>query len=289
MTPVGWKRRGRLPACPMSPLQMASVLSTQGAGFLGSHLAHGSLDRSDEVQGGAPNTRLDRLGAVADRVAMRRPPLAEIPAVGRRLRDAAPDPSFHFATAKPKPEAADCGDLVASVKDEPAGLAILAQAAVGNARPLKTLLRAGSPAEHGFLGAPAVETQGEWPESLHPARLVAGMHLLQGLQPRPRIPAMAARLALRYGPGQSEAFFVADAIRRGVARRPISLLRPHDRRDPGHSGLRAAGTPSGRQGDAGRHPPRLPPRAERGPDRLNAAFLAFAERHQGAAQENPVQ
>lgn len=274
MTPVGWKRRGRIPACPISPLQMASVLITRGAGFFGSHLAHRRLDRSDEVQVVVvPNTRLDRLGAVADRVAVHKLSLAEIPVVGRRLRGAARDLSFHFATATPKPEAADCGDLAAAVKDEPAGLAILVQAAAGSARPLKTLLRTGSPAEYGFSGAPAVETQREWPESVYAAHLVAGMHLLHGLQPRLRFPAMTAHLALLYGPGQSEAFFVADAIRRGVARRPIGLLRPHDRRDLGHSGPRAAGTLSGRQRDAGRHPPRPPPRAGRGADRLHARDL----------------
>lgn len=211
---------------------MARVLITGGAGFLGSHLARRCLDRGDEVHVVVrPSTRLDPLASIAARISVHKVTLTDPVAVARCIEAILPERIFHFAAATRRREAADLDEIVEAIGDDLMGLAVLLRAAARAGRPADVLLRAGSLAEYGFSHTPAVETQRERPCSAYAAQLVAGTHMMQSLQGRLPFPAMTARLALLYGPGQSERFFVADAVRRACEGQPIRLRRPLDRRD----------------------------------------------------------
>jgi nucleoside-diphosphate-sugar epimerase len=95
-------------------------------------------------------------------------------------------------------------------------------------------LRAESLAEYGFSERTHSETDPERPTDAYAAALAAGTRYLAMLQPRLPFPVMTARLALTYGPGQSEKFFIPAAARACIEGRPITLRRPKDSRDLVH-------------------------------------------------------
>lgn len=93
------------------------------------------------------------------------------------------------------------------------------------------LVRVGGLEEYGRGPAPYVETQRECPISPYSASQVAVTHYLQMLQPVLPFEAVTLRLALTYGPAQSERFLVPALIRHCLEGRDFELTSGEQRRD----------------------------------------------------------
>ena len=97
--------------------------------------------------------------------------------------------------------------------------------------PPRTFVRTGTIAEYGDCPTPFTETERERPGGSYAASLLAGTHYLEMAQPRLPFFAATARLALTYGPGQSESFLIPRAITQLLAGQKVSVRSPLDRRD----------------------------------------------------------
>lgn len=212
------------------------MLITGGAGFVGAALARRCLARGDEVHVLVrAGTALDRLRPVIDDIGVHRCDLGDRAAIDGCLAAVEPDEIYHLAVATRSTDRADLADATDSVRDLD-NLMTLVAAMTAARRPPRVLVRSGSAAEYGLLPTPYRETQREAPASAYAASLLAGTQYLEMLRPRLPFRALTARLALIYGPGQSEAFFIPQSIRRVLAGEPMTLRRPRDRRDLIHIG-----------------------------------------------------
>lgn len=211
---------------------MARVLITGGAGFIGSHLALRCLENGDSVHAIVrPETSLDRLRGFEDRLTLYRFDAGDKDCLASCFAEAKPQQVFHCATRTRWNDETDFADAFGSVEQDLVNLLALL-AAAETARPApQVMIRVGSLAEYGPGPAPFSESQREMPINAYAAGLVAGTHYAQMLQPRLSFPVVTARLALVYGPHQSEDFLVPSLIRRCLAGQPTTLRRPNDRRD----------------------------------------------------------
>jgi len=211
---------------------MARVLITGGAGFIGSHLALRCLENGDSVHAIVrPGTSLDRLRGFEDRLSLHRFDVGDGERLGDFFAEAKPQQVFHCATRTRWNPGAGLADAFGSVERDLVNLLTLLAVAEAAQPGPQVMIRVGSLAEYGPGPAPFVESQRELPINAYAAGLVAGTHYAQMLQPRLSFPVITVRLALVYGPRQSEDFLVPSLIRRCLAGRATTLNRPDDRRD----------------------------------------------------------
>ncbi len=210
------------------------VLITGGAGFVGAHLAQRCLDRGDEVHLLVrKETSLARVLPILAQLHVHCLSFGDHNRLHACLAAVEPDDIYHLAVTTRGRVQPDFGDLSQGL-DDLSNLMRLVSAAATLRRPPRAFIRCGSLAEYGTGPVPAVESQREAPTTAYAASLVAGTHYLQGLAGRLPFRALTARLALVYGPGQSEAFFIPDCLRRLREARPVTVQRPSDRRDLVH-------------------------------------------------------
>lgn len=214
------------------------ILITGGAGFIGSHLAAAHVADGDEVN------VLVRPGSVAAPrwgTALYQVDLGDAAAVRAAFETAAPTIVYHLATdtgrGGPEPDG-----WPSALRDDVVNLLNILMAAEAVAP--RVLVRTGSLAEYGGGADPATEDQRERPGSAYAAALVAAAHYCRVMQARLSYPILTARLALTYGPGQSDKFLLPMVIRRLLDRMPVEIRRPGSRRDLVHvddivRGLRA--------------------------------------------------
>jgi nucleoside-diphosphate-sugar epimerase len=211
---------------------MTRVLITGGAGFIGSHVARRCIARGDEVHITArPGTSLERLRGVESKLRLHRVDLRDRERMRECFVEVKPQRVFHLAANTRSTPEPDLGDALATVFSDLVTLITLLALAEEMRPAVEVLVRAGSLAEYGHGSVPYVESQREAPLDARSSALVAGAHYSRMLQPRLPFPVITARLALIYGPRQSEDFLVPMMIRRCLIAQPMTLHRPGDRRD----------------------------------------------------------
>lgn len=225
------------------------VLIFGGGGFIGSHLAARHLAAGEQVHiavrpgwsgsaGGAEPIEVD---------------LGDIESIEDGFAASRPHLVYHLAT-RTRHGAGDANDPLATAWLGDVANLVRMMAVAGRFRPaIRSFVRSGSIAEYGDGPVPAVETQRESPLYPYGLTLLTGTHYVRMIQPELPFRAMTARLALTYGPGQSDAFLVPSLIRRCLDGQPYRIASPEDRRDMIHvddivSGLMAmarSGLPGG--------------------------------------------
>lgn len=211
---------------------MARVLITGATGFIGSHLARACLARGDEVSVIArPASSLARLADVSGRIAVHRLDLAEADRLRTCLAQARPEIIFHAGARTRYPAQKDLTDLSDSVTENLSGLIALLSAAAFADVPPRVFVRTGSIAEYGDIETPYVETAREAPRNAYGASILAGTQYMAMARPRLPFQAVTARLALTYGPEQSSDFLIPKLIEDFFDEKPVTIHRPHDRRD----------------------------------------------------------
>jgi len=97
--------------------------------------------------------------------------------------------------------------------------------------PPRAFIRTGSLAVYGESKTPSLEDQREQPLHVYTTAGVCGTHYAALLQPRLPFPVLHARLALTYGWGQGDNYFIPWLIDRCLQGIPSEVRRPDDFRD----------------------------------------------------------
>lgn len=202
------------------------VLITGCGGFIGTHLSEYFLRRGDSVHGLVREGRDGPCDVILHRADMSSPA-----ALDRCLAEARPDVVFHLASRTHWDEQEDLSDAAQSLQDDVGNLIAVLSAVVRSSASVRAVVRTGTLAEYGAGPTPYRETQREQPNSTYGAALLAGTHYCQMLQHRLPFPIVTARLALVYGPGQSEDFLLPTLVANCLKGIPTWLQRPGDRRD----------------------------------------------------------
>src|SRR3546814_11080573 len=92
-------------------------------------------------------------------------------------------------------------------------------------RPPRAVVRTGSIAEYGTGPLPYREDQHEEPETPYAVTHVIGTEQLRRLASILPFPVVTVRLALVYGPGQSEDFLIPRSEERRVGKECVSTFR----------------------------------------------------------------
>jgi UDP-glucose 4-epimerase len=210
---------------------MRRVLVTGAAGFIGAQLVRRLLAQGDEVHVLVrPATSLERLHDLAGDIQVHHSGLADRPTLDLCLAQARPELVFHLAAETRKvmtPDVAAARRSLANLTN----LITLIEALAALRQPPQALVRAGTIAEYGRAPVPFREDDRELPVNPYGTSMMAGTHYLRMLGPSLPCPVATARLALVYGPGQAEEFFIPAAIRKCLAGERVELVRPADRRD----------------------------------------------------------
>lgn len=219
----------------------AVSLITGAAGFIGSHLVHRLVAAGDTVHALVrETTALDRLADLVHppagtprrgKLVVHRLDLADYDAVRACVAQARPTRVFHLAaeTRLPAEPTVTGARGATGIYLDP--LLNLVEALASLPEPPGVLVRAGTIAEYGRAELPYREHGSTSPVTPYGAGMLHASHVLAMLGPSLPFPAITARLALCYGPGQSSAFLVPQLIEACMAQRPSTVMRPDDRRD----------------------------------------------------------
>lgn len=210
---------------------MARTLVIGATGFIGSHLCRRLVAEGDEVvamiRPGPPAIAREALPAP---VATLTADLEDREALGACLREARAERIFFLASQTRPAMARTATTAQLSLANLRTILNFL-EALCALPDPPRLVVRTGSIAEYGHVAVPFREVEREMPVTPYGASMLAGTQYLAMLAPNLPCPVATARLALVYGPGQPDSFFVASQIKGCIARRPVPVARPQDRRD----------------------------------------------------------
>ncbi len=209
-----------------------TCLVTGAAGFIGSHLVRRLVAQGAQVHALVrPETSLDRLVGYEDRLALHRVDLRDASGVKVAVNIAQPEFAFHLASPSRGSNVAEAAAARQSIDDVVKPLIGLVEALSGLHKTPRAFIRAGTIAEYGAVAVPYRERQRERPVTAYGAAMLAGTHYLDMLQAQLHFPAVTARLALTYGPDQSDSFLIPKLIDACLSGQKIVIKRPDDRRD----------------------------------------------------------
>ena len=212
---------------------MADILITGGAGFIGSQLARRFAERGDKVHIiTRPTSALDRLDGLAQGSLIAHPlDLSDKISVAACLKSVNPRHVFHLASMTRPPQGANPFDVSRAFEQDVLNLLFFIEALSELPQPPASFVRAGTLAEYGAAPVPYREDVREQPLTAYGASMVSGTHHLSALKKHIPFPFVSARLALIYGPRQSTQFLIPLMIERCLARAPITIRNPNERRD----------------------------------------------------------
>ncbi len=209
-----------------------TCLVTGAAGFIGSHIVRRLVDRGASVHAVVrPGASLDRIADCKDRVTVHHADLCDPVATRAAVSAASPELVFHLASPSRGANSADIDAAKRSIKQIIKPLIGLVEALAQLPEPPRALFRAGTIAEYGAVALPYRERQRERPISAYGSAMLAGTQFLDMLQASVPFQMVTARLALTYGPDQSESFLIPALIDACLAGQSIKIERPDDRRD----------------------------------------------------------
>lgn len=207
-------------------------LVTGAAGFIGSHLSSRLLSEGDEVHVLVrPTTSLRRLADIVGDLIVHRVDLSDRAATRDCVAAISPNRVFHLAAETRLPTEPSFAATRAAIGHYVEPTLNLVESLAELAEPPSVMVRAGTIAEYGSAELPYRETGLAIPLTPYGAGMLAATHWLAMLAPALTFPAITARLALCYGPGQSRSFLVPALIEAALSRRPFTVERPDDRRD----------------------------------------------------------
>jgi len=213
-------------------LERQRCLVVGAAGFVGSYLSRALVDEGAEVHALiGPSTSTFRIADLGGRISVARADLSDPAATRAAVTAARPGVVFHLATPSrggTSREPAICGPIMRGVIDP---LLVLIEALCDLQTPPRAFIRAGTIAEYGRTKRPAHEDDREAPQNAYGAAMLAATNLLTMLREDLPFEAITARLALTYGPLQSDSFMIPSLIRACLAKKPFTIRRPADRRD----------------------------------------------------------
>ena len=202
-----------------------------GPGFIGSHLVRRLVGSGADVHVLArPSSGRKRIADLGDAVTVWPGVIEDADAVGRCVRELQPVVVFHLAGDNDvRHGGADPAALAASVRVNLTGTlnVVAAAAATG----VERLVRAGGLEEYGHGSVPFAEEQREDPVTPYSASQVAAAHYCRMLQRHVDVSILTLRLALVYGPGQSDGFFVPSLVRSALAGDDFEMTGGEQTRD----------------------------------------------------------
>lgn len=208
---------------------------TGAAGFVGAHLVRRLLERGGQVHALVrPSTRLERLAPVLERITLHRLDLADRTALKACLKEVSPTHVYHLAADTRPGAASPIAAVDAAIHSSLTSTLPLVEALTCLSVPPRIMVRAGTLAEYGPTDVPSREDGPVRPATPYGAGMLAATAALDVLAASLPFPVVTARLSLCYGPAQSHAFLLAEAIDAFLDERPIALLAPDDRRDLMH-------------------------------------------------------
>ncbi len=211
---------------------MADTLIVGGAGFIGSHLAKTLAGRGENVHVLArPRTDLGRLDPYMRSITAHRVDVSDDRALRDFFRACEPSRIYYVAGrthGQTPPTIGGTGDLF---RESVGDLIRIVEAAASAPRPARALVRTGTLAEYGAAPLPYDEAAREQPLTPYGAAAVAGTHYLSVAAGKLPFRIANARLALIYGPGQSNEFLVPLMIERCLRGEPITINDPAATRD----------------------------------------------------------
>lgn len=208
------------------------ILITGASGFIGSHLARRLVNEGSDVH------VLHRQAPPHDRIADLRGSLTtwtvdlrDMVAIESTCAAIRPRYVFHLASDT---ELRFLDPRLEAVRDSidtnvVGSLNLLV--ALSRTGCTQRIVRVGSLEEYGRGPSPYVESQREAPVTPYSAGQVAIAHYYQMLQPVLALEAVTLRLALTYGPEQSERFLIPALIRHCLQGRDFDLTSGEQRRD----------------------------------------------------------
>lgn len=217
-------------------LRDATVLVTGGTGFLGSHLTRRLAAAGCRVcLATRPESSLDRIRDVSPPPQLVHIDLDRQDSLDACVRAVRPDVVFHLAgLTAARRSIGQGGDsdlgLARSFEVNLMGALRVFQAVASHA-PAARVIRTGTVAEYGVGPAPSREDQRGEPASPYGASQLAATHLGEALFRQLGLAVTTARLALTYGPAQSETFFIPALIRACLDGRPFEMTQGNQTRD----------------------------------------------------------
>ncbi len=183
-----------------------------------------------------PGSPLGRLAGKTDQISVYRLNMTDAVALKTCLVETRPEVIFHTSAQTRFSAENSASNWCESIVENISGLINLVSLASTSKSPPRVLVRTASIAEYGDIEIPYVETAEASPRNAYGASMLAGTQYLTATQPFLPFPAVSARLALTYGPDQSDNFFVPHLIKRLLSHQPVTINRPHDHRDLVHVG-----------------------------------------------------
>ncbi len=178
-----------------------------------------------------PESPLDRLAGKTDQISVYRLNLTDAVTLKTCLAETRPEVIFHTSAQTRFSAENAASNWCESIVENISGLINLVSLAATSKSPPRVLVRAASIAEYGDIEIPYVETAQASPRNAYGASMLAGTQYLTATQPFLPFPAVSARLALTYGPDQSDDFLIPHLIRSFLSDQSVTIHRPHDQRD----------------------------------------------------------
>ncbi len=213
--------------------QGRSVLVTGATGFIGSHLTRALVKQGAEVTALVrASSKTDRINDLREQILFAEGDLENLASLEEAISTTKPEIIYHLAYATSvRSNDNPVEALQTSLRVNVQGSINLLQAAHTHKDTIKKFIRAGGLEEYGDGEVPYQEGQREKPISAYSASQVALTHYGQMFQQVTPIELITLRLALVYGPYQSDSFFIPSLIKHCLANKQFNMTKGTQRRD----------------------------------------------------------